>query len=105
MAKIAVVRTGGKQYLVQEGSNLKVEKLLTEAGKAVSLDDVLLVAETDGSNVNIGKPKTGTKIDLKVEKQGRARKVLVVHYKAKVREHKTYGHRQPFTEVTVGKIN
>lgn len=105
MAKIAVVRTGGKQYLVQEGSTIKVEKLPSEAGKNVSLDDVLLTAETDGSKLDIGKPITSSKVEAKVDKQGRAKKVLVVHYKAKVREHKKYGHRQPFTQVTVSKIS
>lgn len=104
MSKIAVIKTGGKQYIVKEGDVLKVEKLLTPKDDLV-FDDVLMVAEADGGSVNFGQPKVKTSVAAKVLKQGRAKKVLVVHYKAKVRHHKKYGHRQPFTEVKVEKIN
>jgi large subunit ribosomal protein L21 len=104
MSKIAVIRTGGKQYIVKEGDVLKVEKLLTLKDDLV-FDDVLMTAEADGSSVNFGQPQVKTTVDAKVVKQGRAKKVLVVHYKAKVRHHKKYGHRQPFTEIKMEKIN
>ncbi len=104
MSKIAVVRTGGKQYLVHEGDVLKIEKVKTEAGQELVLDDVLLVAESDGSQVELGKPQLKLTVKSKTVKQGRAKKVRVVHYKAKVRHHKVYGHRQPFTEVRIGEI-
>ncbi len=71
----------------------------------MSFDDVLLTAAADGSSVDLGKPKVKSRVEAKVTKQGRAKKVLVIHYKAKVRYHKKYGHRQPFTEVRVEKIS
>ena len=104
MSKLAVIKTGGKQYLVQAGSKLQVEKLITKENK-VSFADVLLVADEDGSKVDVGTPKLGTTVDAEVVKQGRAKKIMVVHYKAKVRYHKKQGHRQPFTEVKVVKIS
>lgn len=103
MSKIAVVKTGGKQYLVHEGDVLRVEKLEVAEGP-VKFDEVLLVSDEDGSGLNIGKPKLSAAVAAKVAKQGRAKKILVVHYKAKVRYHKKYGHRQPFTEVKIEKI-
>lgn len=102
MPKIAVIKTGGKQYLVHEGDSLRVEKLLADG--SVKFNEVLLTVEPDGSDLNLGAPHTGTTVTAKVAKQGRAKKVLVIHYKAKVRYHKKYGHRQPFTEVKVEKI-
>lgn len=99
----AVIATGGKQYLVKEGDILTVEKLDVEAGKPVEFD-VLLVAEDDGSAVEIGKPTLGKKVKGEVVSHGRAAKVEVVHYKPKVRYRKRSGHRQPFTKVKIGKI-
>jgi len=64
----------------------------------------LLVAEEDGSKVEAGTPNVAAKVTAKVVRQGRAKKIRVVHYKAKIRYHKVYGHRQPFTEVKVDKI-
>lgn len=104
MSKIAVIKTGGKQYLVNEGSNLKVEKITSTANK-INFSDVLLVADESGKDVQIGTPKLGVKVEADITKQGRAKKILVVHYKAKVRYHKKQGHRQPFTEVKVAKIS
>jgi len=90
--------------LVQAGSKLQVEKLITKENK-VSFADVLLVADEDGSKVDVGTPKLSTTVEAEVVKQGRAKKIMVVHYKAKVRYHKKQGHRQPFTEVKVVKIS
>ncbi len=102
MSKIAVIRTGGKQYLVKAGDVLKVEKLSGPGATEVS--DVLMVASDDGQEFKLGAPLTGTKVQVSVVGQGRADKVRVVHYKPKVRHHKVYGHRQPFTELKVGTI-
>lgn len=100
--KFAVIKTGGKQYLVSEGQKLKVEKLNMKEGQNVDFDQVLLYAE--GENVEIGMPTLNKKITAKVLAQGRSKKVRVVKYKPKVRYHKVYGHRQPFTEVEIQKI-
>lgn len=103
MAKLAVIKTGGKQYVVKEGDRLKVEKFSGQG--TVGFGDVLLVAETDGSSVEVGNPKTKAKVTANVVAHGRADKIRVVHYKAKVRYHKVYGHRQPFTQVKIEKIS
>lgn len=81
---------------------LRVEKLASE-GK-ISLPDVLLVAAADGSQVEVGTPTAKGQVTAEITKQGRARKITVVHYKAKVRYHKKYGHRQPFTELKVSAV-
>lgn len=98
--KLSVVETGGKQYIVQKGDVLDIEKLDVKEGDSVTFDKVLLIADSKG--VKIGKPYLeGEKIEASIEKQGRARKVRVVHYKSKVRYHKVYGHRQPKTTVKI----
>jgi large subunit ribosomal protein L21 len=103
--KIAVIKTGGKQYLVKAGDTLKVEKLETEAGKKFTFDKILLTAEDSGADVKIGTPEVaGAEAVAEVLEQGRANKIRVVHYKAKTRHHKVYGHRQPFTKVKIEKI-
>lgn len=104
MSKLAVVKTGGKQYLVKEGSMLKVEKLATE-GKQVELTEVLLVGDSEGKQVEVGQPRVKAKVVSDLVTQGRAKKILVVHYKAKVRYHKKYGHRQPYSELKVTSIS
>lgn len=112
--KIAVIKTGGKQYVVKEGQRLKVEKLAAVAGEPLEFDQVLLVADlpasqgealqAGGEQVEIGAPTLNKKVAAKVLVQGRAKKVRVVKYKPKIRYHKVYGHRQPFTEVLIKKI-
>ncbi len=101
--KIAVIKTGGKQYQVAEGNKLKIEKLDMEAGKTVTFEEVLLVAE--GDNVQVGTPFLSTKVSAKILSQGKGPKVRVEKYKPKIRYHKVYGHRQPFTEVQIEKID
>ncbi|BEU87389.1 50S ribosomal protein L21 [Selenomonas sp. TAMA-11512] len=99
----AVIKTGGKQYRVQEGDVLFVEKLAAEAGETVVFDEVLTVA--DGDNVKIGTPVVaGAKVSAKVEAQGKAKKILVFKYKAKANYRRRQGHRQPYTKVTIEKI-
>lgn len=101
--KFAVISTGGKQYRVSEGDVLKVEKLPKPEDGKVIFDKVLLV--DDGKNTQIGDPYlSGAKVEAEVTKEGKAKKIDVVHYKAKVRYKKTYGHRQPFTEIKISKI-
>jgi large subunit ribosomal protein L21 len=103
--KIAVIKTGGKQYLVKAGDTIKIEKLEAEAGKDFVFDKILLTAEDDGKEVQIGNPEVaGAKAEAKILEQGRAKKIRVTHYKSKVRYHKVYGHRQPFTKVKIEKI-
>jgi large subunit ribosomal protein L21 len=102
---IAVIKTGGKQYVVAEGDTLKVEKLEGAEGDKINFEEVLLVAEPDGSKATIGAPFIdGVKIPATIVAHGRAKKVLVSKFKAKSRYYKRYGHRQPFTEVQIGAI-
>ena len=101
---IAVIKTGGKQYKIKENQQLKVEKLAGEVGEKIVFDNVLLVADAEGKNVQIGQPILEVKIEAEIMEQGKARKVSVVKYKAKTRYHKTQGHRQAFTRVKILKI-
>lgn len=102
---IAVITTGGKQYKVQEGDSIRIEKLDVEEGKPVTFDHVLLVGKEDGSSVQVGTPMVdGAKVEATVFKHGLAKKVMVKKFKAKTRYARTYGHRQPFTEVKITKI-
>ncbi len=104
MSQIAVIKTGGKQYLVKAGDKLKVEKLKAESGDQVEFE-ALLKASADGKTVELGTPALkSTKVTAKVLSQGRAKKVRVVHYKNKTRQHKVYGHRQPYTQVEINKL-
>ncbi len=99
---LAVIATGGKQYLVKTGQLVKVEKLKVKEGENVTFDKVILTAEDDGNNVKIGTPYLdGVTLEAKVERQGRAKKVRVEKFKRKVRYHKVYGHRQCFTQVKI----
>ncbi len=101
----AVIETGGKQYLVKSGDSLKIEKLEAEAGTEVVFDKVLLLADDDGLNVEIGRPYLeGVTVTANVEQQGRSKKILVVKYKRKVRYTRTRGHRQAFTKVAVKSV-
>lgn len=102
---IAVIKTGGKQYIVKEGQALKIEKLETEVGKTVSFDQVLLVSDENGAEAKVGTPTVvGAKVEAEVLEQGRADKISVIKYKPKVHYRRNYGHRQPFTEVKISKI-
>ncbi|MCE5284292.1 MAG: 50S ribosomal protein L21 [Pelosinus sp.] len=99
----AIIKTGGKQYRVQEGDVVMIEKLDAEEGAAVEFDQVLTVVK-DGS-VEIGKPVVaGAKVTGKVVAQGKEKKILVFKYKAKSNYRRRQGHRQPFTKVVIEKI-
>ncbi len=99
MAKIAIIETGGKQYVVTTDTVLTVEKLEAK-GKAVTFDKVLLV--DDGAKAQVGKPYvSGAKVTAEVVEEGRAPKVTVIRYRPKSRYAKKKGHRQPFTKVRI----
>lgn len=100
----AIIETGGKQYRVQEGDVLFVEKLNVEAGETVEFDQVLAVS--NGEELTVGAPVVaGAKVTATVEKQGKGKKIIVYKYKAKKDYRKKQGHRQPFTKVVINKIN
>ena len=97
----AVIKTGGKQYLVQEGDVVKVEKLDAVKGDTVEVE---LLLTADGDKLDIGMPLLAKKVQVEVLDEGRAKKVEVVHFKAKSRYTKRFGHRQPFTTIKIAKI-
>ncbi|MDP2708724.1 MAG: 50S ribosomal protein L21 [bacterium] len=99
--KIAVIKTGGKQYKVSQGQSLKIEKIEGEAGSALKFP-TLLVAEEE--NMRLGQPELGELVEAKILEQGRAKKVHVIKFKNKTRYKKNVGHRQPFTKVEIVKI-
>ncbi len=103
MAKIAVIKTGGKQYKVAEGLVVKIEKLDKKLNDQVSFD-TLLIADEDGKDVKIGTPSLGEKVTGEVIKEGKADKVTVVKYKNKTRYKRTLGHRQPYLAVKITSI-
>jgi len=100
----AVIATGGKQYIAKEGETLKIEKLAGEKGDAVNFDKVFLIAEDDGSKVEVGTPNLNSKVSAEILEQGKGKKVTTVKYKNKVRYKKRIGHRQAFTKVKITKI-
>jgi large subunit ribosomal protein L21 len=104
MAKIAVIKTGGKQYTVNAGEIIKIEKLNVEPEKETKFD-TLLVANSDGSDFKLGQPSLGELVIGKVVSQGRDKKISVLKYKSKVRYTRNLGHRQAHTKVEITKIN
>jgi len=99
----AIIQTGGKQYRVKSGEQVKVELLAAEVGAAVSFDNVLMLGEGEG--VTVGAPYvSGAKVKATVVAQGRGEKVRI--FKMRRRKHyaKTQGHRQSFTEVRIDEI-
>ncbi len=101
---IAVIKTGGKQYLVKEGSTITIEKIEgLQKGDSVSFDSVLLT--DSGTALSMGVSEVpGAKVEATVLEVGRAPKVIVVKYKAKSRYFKKNGHRQPFLKVKIVKV-
>ncbi len=99
----AVIKTGGKQYLVEEGRYLKIEKITgLKAGDKVTFDHVLLT--DDGKATEVGMPTTGGKVEGSVLEVGRDTKKVVIKYKQKSRYFKKRGHRQPNLKVKIEKI-
>jgi len=110
---LAVIKTGGKQYLVSPGQKIKIEKIDKAAfakatarkeSQEIVFDEVLLLQK--GNKLEIGTPLVkGAKVKGKIVQQGKAKKVIVFKYKAKKRYKVKKGHRQPFTEVEITKIS
>ena len=99
----AVIETGGKQYKVNEGDIIFVEKLDVEAGSKVEFDRVLAVSGNDGFKV--GNPVLeGAKVTANVVKNGKGKKIYVMTYKPKKNEKTKMGHRQPYTKLQIEKI-
>lgn len=94
----AVIETGGKQYYVEVGTELYVEKLDVETGKEVTFDKVLML------NGVAGRPYLSAKVIGEVVKHGKSKKIKVFKYNQKKNYHKTQGHRQPYTKVVIKKI-
>ena len=103
MTKIAVIKTGGKQYKVKEGQTIKIEKLDEEANKKVKFE-TLLISSIDGKEISIGEPSLGEKVNGVIQEQGKSKKINVVKYKNKTRYLRNKGHRQNYTKVEIEKI-
>lgn len=100
----AIIESGGKQYRVQQGDVIYVEKLNMDVGEMVSFDEVLAVGQ--GDEVVWGTPVVpGLSVSAKVVEQGRAPKIVVFRYRAKSNHRRRKGHRQPFTRVLIESIN
>jgi large subunit ribosomal protein L21 len=98
----AVIKTGGKQYRVSEGSRLRVEKLPGNVGDSIELAEVLMVG---GDKVAIGKPLVkGAKVVAEVVAQARDKKVIIFKIRRRKRYRRHAGHRQPFTELLVKSV-
>jgi len=96
----AVIRTGGKQYKVQPGDILRVEKLEAEAGKTIKISDVLMLV--DGDQVTVGDPYIkGSAVSARVNRHGRDRKINIVKFLRRKHHRKQMGHRQDYTELSI----
>ena len=100
----AIIETGGKQYKVENGSVLFIEKLNVEADSEVVFDKVIAVGSDDG--IKVGAPYVeGATVTAKALKNGKAKKITVATYKAKKNEKRKMGHRQPYTKIEIASIN
>lgn len=99
----AVIETGGKQYKVEEGDFVRVEKLDVEEGEKIDLANVLLISNDSG--LEVGKPFVeGAKVEATVIEQGKDKKIIVFKYRAKKNSKTKQGHRQPYTKLKIEKI-
>lgn len=99
----AVVNTGGKQYRVEKGETLRIEKIPGEVGSQVTFDKVLMVA--DGENVRVGQPLLEkATVQASIVEQDRAKKIIVFKYKRRKRYRRKQGHRQPYTAIRIDGI-
>ena len=99
----AIIKTGGKQYKVAEGSEVIVEKLDAAEGDSVTFEEVLALGE--GSGLKIGRPFVeGAKVTASVIKVGKGPKIRILKYRHKTNYRRRQGHRQPFTKVKIEKI-
>ncbi|SMO54242.1 large subunit ribosomal protein L21 [Balnearium lithotrophicum] len=98
----AVIRTGGKQYVVEPGQVLKVEKINLPEGSEVELE--ALMVRGDNGEVKVGPEVKGAKVKATVVRHGKGKKIIVFKYKAKKHYQRKYGHRQHFTELQINEI-
>ncbi len=100
----AIIETGGKQYKVQSGDELFIEKLDAEAETTVTFDKVIAVSNDE--TLSVGDPYVaGASVEAKVLKNGKAKKITVFTYKPKKGKQRKLGHRQPYTKVKIEAIN
>jgi large subunit ribosomal protein L21 len=100
----AVIKTGGKQYRVQEGDTLRVEKINADKGVNITLDQVLLVANED--NIQVGTPYVeGGKVNATIKAHGRGKKIKMIKLRRRKHSRKQMGHRQYFTELHIDSIS
>jgi large subunit ribosomal protein L21 len=101
----AVIQTGGKQYRVEPGKTVVVEKLDGDQGTQVVFDQVLLVSSGDGGDVHIGKPLvSGAKVTGQIVEQGRGEKLVVFKFRRRKNYVRRNGHRQDYTAVKIAEI-
>lgn len=99
----AIIRTGGKQYRVQEGDEVFVEKLALEDGARVQFDEVLAIGENDA--LELGRPLVeGARVEGEVLKQGKGKKIVIFKMKSKKGYRRKNGHRQPYTKVKITSV-
>ena len=102
----AVVILGGRQYRLREKDEIEVEKVDTEEGKNFKINEVLLMAEEDGSSMKVGMPfVAGAHVECQVMEQGKGEKMTIATYQSKKRTHRRQGHRQFFSTIKVLKIS
>ena len=100
----AVIKSGGKQYRVQEGQTLKLEKIEVPTGESIDFNEVLLVA--DGDDVKVGAPMLeGAKVSAEIVSHGRGDKITIIKFRRRKHSMKRQGHRQWFTEVKITGIS
>ncbi|MDP2864288.1 MAG: 50S ribosomal protein L21 [bacterium] len=100
---LAIIKTGGKQYLVKPGDKIKIEKIDKKEGSEITFNEVLLLEK--GKKMDIGCPLIkGAKVIGKILSQGKGKKVIIFKYKPKTRYKVKKGHRQPLTEIEITKI-
>jgi len=104
MKKIAVIKTGGKQYLVQEGDILSIEKIDGHVGDKISIKDVLLFVDFKQKKTAIGQPILKINVNAEIISQKKGDKISIIKYKPKTRYFKKQGHRQLYTEIKIIKI-
>ncbi len=98
----AVIETGGKQLRVTEGAEIYVEKLDVQEGETITFDNVLMIG---GDNLTVGNPLVeGAKVNAKVVKHGKQRKIVVFKFKPKKNYRRKQGHRQPYTKLEITSI-
>ncbi len=99
----AIIRTGGKQYKVEEAGELFVERIEGEAGDQIEFDEVLAISTADG--LKVGQPLlAGAKVEAEIIAQGKHKKIYILKYKAKKGYRRKQGHRQLYTRVKINKI-